>query len=45
MSGSVTFKKDGSIATVVIEHAGRLNALSMPMWLQLGEAFKSGLGR
>ena len=41
MSGSVTFKKDGSIATVVIEHAGRLNALSMPMWLQLGVVFKA----
>lgn len=41
MPGSVTFTKDGSIATIVIEHAGRLNALSMPMWLQLGEAFKA----
>lgn len=39
MAGHVTFKKDGSIATVVIEHAGRLNALSMPMWLQLKSAF------
>jgi enoyl-CoA hydratase/carnithine racemase len=39
VAGHVTFKKDGSIATVTIENAGRLNALSMPMWLQLKSAF------
>ena len=41
MSGNVTFKKDGAIATVVIENEGRLNALSLPMWRQLRQAFES----
>jgi enoyl-CoA hydratase len=40
MSGNVTFTKDGAIATVVIENAGRLNALSLPMWRQLRAAFE-----
>jgi enoyl-CoA hydratase len=39
VAGSVTFMIVGPIATVTIEHAGRLNALSLPMWLQLGKAF------
>ncbi len=41
MSGNVTFKKDGAVATVVIENEGRLNALSLPMWRQLRQAFES----
>jgi enoyl-CoA hydratase/carnithine racemase len=40
MSGSVTYKRDGPIATVVIENEGRLNALSLPMWRQLRAAFE-----
>lgn len=40
MSGKVTFTKDGAIATVVIENAGRLNALSLPMWRELRAAFE-----
>lgn len=40
MSGSVSYKKDGAIATVVIENEGRLNALSLPMWRQLRQAFE-----
>lgn len=40
MSGSVTYKKDGAVATVIIENAGRLNALSLPMWRQLRAAFE-----
>ncbi len=40
MSGTVSYTKDGAIATVVIEHAGRLNALSLPMWRQLRAAFE-----
>jgi enoyl-CoA hydratase len=40
MSGNVTYKKDGTIATVVIENEGRLNALSLPMWRQLRQAFE-----
>jgi enoyl-CoA hydratase len=39
MAGSVTFAKDGPIATVTIDNPGRLNALSKPMWLQLKDAF------
>ncbi|MBY0530986.1 MAG: enoyl-CoA hydratase/isomerase family protein [Xanthobacteraceae bacterium] len=40
MSGSVTQTTDGSVATVVIENEGRLNALSLPMWRQLRQAFE-----
>jgi len=41
MTGSISCKTDGPIATVVIENAGRLNALSLPMWGQLQDAFES----
>lgn len=40
MSGTVTYKRDGVIATVVIENKGRLNALSLPMWRQLRQTFE-----
>lgn len=40
MGGSVSYTRDGAIATVVIENAGRLNALSLPMWRQLRVAFE-----
>jgi enoyl-CoA hydratase len=40
MSGGVSYKKDGAIATVVIENKSRLNALSLPMWRQLRQAFE-----
>jgi enoyl-CoA hydratase len=39
MTGKVHFTKDGAIATVVIDHPERLNALSTPMWRELGDAF------
>jgi enoyl-CoA hydratase/carnithine racemase len=39
MTGTVHFKKDGTVATVTIDNQERLNALSTPMWRQLGEAF------
>lgn len=39
MSGNVIFKRDGTIATVVIKNEGRLNALSLPMWRELRNAF------
>lgn len=39
MSGSVTYKKNGLVATVTIENEERLNALSLPMWRQLRAAF------
>jgi enoyl-CoA hydratase len=41
MTGRVDFRKDGAIATVVIDNPGRLNALSLPMWGQLEAAFKT----
>jgi enoyl-CoA hydratase/carnithine racemase len=40
MAGRVHFSKDGSIATVIIENPGRLNALSLPMWRALKDAFE-----
>jgi len=40
MTGRVHFNKDGAIATVVIDHPERLNALSTPMWRELGAAFE-----
>ena len=40
MKWSVNFKKSRSIATVVIENQGRLNALSLPMWRQLRSCFE-----
>lgn len=40
MAGRVSATKDGAIATVTIENAGRLNALSLPMWEQLRETFE-----
>jgi enoyl-CoA hydratase len=39
MKGRVHFSKDGAIATVVIDHPARLNALSTMMWRELGETF------
>jgi enoyl-CoA hydratase len=39
MTGRVRFSKDGAIATVVIDHPARLNALSTMMWRELGETF------
>jgi enoyl-CoA hydratase len=39
MSGGVSYKKDGAIATVIIENTERLNALSLPMWRELRAAF------
>jgi enoyl-CoA hydratase len=41
MTGRVDFRKDGAVATVVIDNPGRLNALSLPMWGQLEAAFKT----
>jgi enoyl-CoA hydratase len=39
MSGGVSYKRDGAIATVIIENKDRLNALSLPMWRELRAAF------
>jgi enoyl-CoA hydratase/carnithine racemase len=39
MAGRVHAKVDGVIATVVIDHPERLNALSAAMWRELGKIF------
>ena len=39
MSGSVRVDDGGAIARVLIEHPGKLNAMSRSMWQQLREAF------
>ena len=39
MAGCVYSSKDGSIATVVIDNPGRLNALSLAMWSDLRDIF------
>jgi enoyl-CoA hydratase len=41
MAGRVDFRKDGAIATVVIDNPGKLNALALPMWGQLEAAFQT----
>lgn len=41
MVGRVYSKRNGPIATVVIDNAERLNALSLPMWRALGDVFRS----
>ena len=41
MAGRVHASRDGGIATVVIDHQERLNALSTPMWHELGEHFRA----
>ncbi len=38
MSGSVRCTRDGAIATVTLSNPERLNALSRPMWRELGDA-------
>jgi enoyl-CoA hydratase/carnithine racemase len=40
MSGYVRLEIDGAIARVTITHAGKLNAMSRAMWLQLREIFE-----
>jgi enoyl-CoA hydratase len=40
MAGRVHATRDGAIATVVIDHQERLNALSTPMWRELGGHFR-----
>jgi enoyl-CoA hydratase len=41
MTGNVQATRDGAIATVTIDNAERLNALSTPMWRQLADAFRA----
>jgi enoyl-CoA hydratase len=39
MSDTILVKRDGAIATVVLNRPDKLNALTRPMWQRLGEAF------
>jgi enoyl-CoA hydratase/carnithine racemase len=32
MSGAILLQREGVVATIVLSHPGRLNALSLPMW-------------
>lgn len=38
--GSVELRREGVIATVVLSNPGKLNALSKPMWLRVGELMR-----
>ncbi len=38
--GSVELRRDGAIATVVLSNPGKLNALSKPMWMRVGELMR-----
>jgi enoyl-CoA hydratase/carnithine racemase len=40
MSDPVYSERDGSIATVVLNNPEKLNALSFPMWMRLGEIMR-----
>jgi len=40
MSNTVYFKRDGAIATVVLNNPDKLNALSFDMWMRLGEVMR-----
>ena len=40
MSDTVLVQRDGGIATVVLNRPEKLNALTKPMWLRLGEVFR-----
>src|SRR5919198_565853 len=39
MTGTVRAAKDGALTTVTLDNEPRLNALSTPMWRQLGAVF------
>lgn len=39
MSGTVTFARDGAVATVTLSHPGKLNAISAEMWQALTAGF------
>jgi len=40
MADPILIEREGSIATVVLNRPEKLNALNLPMWLQLGNTFK-----
>src|SRR3954470_16902391 len=40
MSETILVEHDGAIATVTLNRPEKLNALTRPMWMRLGEAFE-----
>ncbi|MDH3321302.1 MAG: enoyl-CoA hydratase/isomerase family protein, partial [Betaproteobacteria bacterium] len=41
MQGSVNVERDGAIATVVLNRPDKMNAMTLDMWLRLGDAFRA----
>lgn len=41
MAGEVLLERDAGIATVVLSNPERMNALTLPMWLQVGEQMRA----
>ena len=39
MTDTILVRRDGAIATVMLNRPDKLNALTKPMWQRLGEAF------
>lgn len=39
MSGTVSFAREGAVATVTLAHPGKLNAISVAMWQSLASGF------
>lgn len=44
MSGTIHFKTDGPVATVTLDSPGKLNAVSVAMWLELRRVFDALAG-
>ncbi len=40
MTGSILCARDGAIATVTLSNPGKLNALTKPMWMRVGESMR-----
>ena len=40
MNGQISMSRDGAVATVVMDNAGRLNALSVAMWQELARVMR-----
>ena len=41
MSGEILLQREGVVATIVLSHPGRLNALSLPMWRAVASTIES----
>ena len=40
MAASIVYARDGAIATVTLSNPGKLNALTKPMWMRVGELMR-----